>query len=416
MTSTDRLHALDGLRGFALILGIFFHGAAGYVENFPEVLWPMREPSSTALAMLFFVSHMFRMSLFFLIAGFFGRMLLERKGTAGFVRDRARRILLPLVVGLPIILVLFAVLGGLGYLLSGMSMAELQQMQAKQLDTPAEGSTFPWVHLWFLYYLLIFYASALVMRVIGRISDRTGRIADRTSRVSTAPDALVRFCLSGVWGAAVIGLPLAAYFAILDGWPPWTGLPAPLALAPQLPSVVAYGVPFAVGWLAHRQVERLLALEKRWLPFCALAMTLTALCLALGGVTPRFDPYLEGRTLVLFTAAYMVGAWCWIFGLIGFGVRYLSDASPMRRYVADSSYWMYLLHLPVLAFFAAWSSPLPWHWTIKYPLQIAATIGVLLLSYRYLVRSTFIGATLNGRRYLRSPSLVPHPTTSPSTR
>ena len=85
MSRGDRLHALDAVRGFALILGIFFHGAAGYVENFPEILWPMREPSSTTLGLVFFVSHMFRMSLFFLIAGFFGRMLIERRGTAGFV-------------------------------------------------------------------------------------------------------------------------------------------------------------------------------------------------------------------------------------------------------------------------------------------------------------------------------------------
>ena len=95
----------------------------------------------------------------------------------------------------------------------------------------------------------------------------------------------------------------------------------------------------------------------------------------------------------------MIGIWCWIFGLIGLAVRYLSEASPVRRYVADSSYFLFLLHLPVLAFFAAWWNPLPWHWTIKYPLQIAATLAVLFLAYRYLVRSTVIGATLNGRRY-----------------
>ena len=83
----------------------------------------------------------------------------------------------------------------------------------------------------------------------------------------------------------------------------------------------------------------------------------------------------------------------------------------MRRYIADSSYFLYLLHLPVLAFFAAWWNPLPWHWTIKFPLQIAATLGVLFVSYRYLVRSTFIGATLNGRRYPRSLKLgAPQPT------
>jgi peptidoglycan/LPS O-acetylase OafA/YrhL len=402
--SADRLHALDAVRAFALMLGIFFHGAAGYVENFPETLWPMIEPSSATLGLLFFVSHMFRMSLFFLIAGFFGRMLIERRGTAGFVRDRAKRILVPLVAGLPIVLMLFAALAGLGFLLSGMSRAELLQLSERQSATPVEESTFPWAHLWFLYYLLLFYAGALVMRLIARVADRGGRVL-------VAVDAFVRWCLGGVWGAAILGLPLAAYFYALDGWPSWTGLLTPLALAPQTASLLSYGVPFAFGWLAHRQVDRLLALERRWVPFMAAAVALTVVSLALGGITPRWEPYLDDRTLVWYSAAYLVGIWCWIFGLIGLAVRYLSDASPTRRYLADSSYFLYLVHLPVLAFFAAWWNPLPLHWTIKYPLQIAATLFVLFVSYRYLVRSTFIGATLNGRRYARSlPVANPRPT------
>jgi peptidoglycan/LPS O-acetylase OafA/YrhL len=236
----DRLHALDGLRAFALILGILFHGAAGYVENFPELLWPMREPPSTVLAVLFFVSHMFRMSLFFLIAGFFGRMMIERRGTAGFVRDRARRILLPLAAGLPVILLLFSLLGGLGFLLAGRSFAELLQMQQWQLDTSASGATFPWVHLWFLYYLSIFYTLALAVRLLAGMADRRGVLAGGV-------DAVVRFCLSGVWGAALVGLPLAAYFSTLDGWPPWTGLLTPVTLLPQPASVFSYGIPFGLG-------------------------------------------------------------------------------------------------------------------------------------------------------------------------
>lgn len=394
MSRDERLHALDAVRGFALILGIFFHGSAGYVEGFPEILWPMREPSSATLGLLFFVSHMFRMSLFFLIAGFFGRMLIERRGTAGFVRDRAKRILLPLVVGVPIVLILFSVLGGLGFLLSGMSMAELLEL-SERLNTPVEDPVFPWAHLWFLYYLLLFYAGALVMRGMARIADRKGRIL-------LALDAIVRFCLGGVQGAAIIGLPLAVYFYALEGWPSWTGLLTPVTLAPQTPSVLSYGVPFAFGWLAHRQIDRLLALERRWITFITAASALTVLCLWLGGITPRWEPYLDDRTLLVYAAAYMAGVWCWIFGLIGMAVRYWSDASPVRRYIADSSYFLYIAHLPVLALFAAWWNPLPWHWTIKYPLQVAATLVVLFVAYRYLVRSTFVGATLNGRRYARS--------------
>ena len=397
------------MRGFALIVGIFFHGAAGYIEGFPEQLWPMREPSSTTLGVVFFVSHMFRMSLFFLIAGFFGRMLIERRGAAGFIRDRAKRILLPLAAGLPIILMLFAVLAGLGFLLSGMGLTELRRM-AEQQNAPAADPTFPWAHLWFLYYLLLFYVGALIVRGVAGFADRRGR--------ALVPlDALVRFCLGGIWGAAVIGLPLAAYFYALQGWPSWTGLLVPMTLPPEPPSVLAYGIPFTFGWLAHRQVDRLLALERRWVPFIAAAVALTVVSLWLGGIRPRWEPYLDDRTLMWYAGAYVIGIWCWIFGLIGLAVRYLSEVSPLRRYVADSSYFLYLLHLPVLAFFAAWWNPLPWHWTIKYPLQIAATLAVLFLSYRYLVRSTFIGATLNGRRYPRSiASPTSRPTWTPAHR
>jgi hypothetical protein len=60
------------------------------------------------------------------------------------------------------------------------------------------------------------------------------------------------------------------------------------------------------------------------------------------------------------------------------------------------------MHIAALLFFDQVLHPLPWHWSVKYLLSIAGATPVLLLSYHYLVRSTFIGATLNGRRYPRS--------------
>ena len=393
----DRLHALDALRAFALLLGIFFHGAAGYIENFPVQLWPMREPPSATLGAFFFVSHMFRMSLFYLLAGFFGRMLLERRGVGPFVRDRAKRILLPLVIGVPVVLITISGFIVLGSLLGGTNLAALQAAVEPPPSVEGQPAPFPWAHLWFLYYLLLFYGLALGTRTVLRVIDRGGRL-----RVGL--DALLRFVLSGPWGAALIGMALASYFYNLEGWSSWTGLPAPLSLAPDPASLLGYGTAFGVGWLAHRQPDKLLALEHRWLPFAVFAVILTVVSYSIAGATPRFEPYLEGRPLLIYSVAYLAGVWCWIFALLGLAVRYLSNVSPVRRYLADASYWMYLMHLSVLAFFASWLNPLPWHWTIKYPLQVAATIAVLLVSYRYLVRSTFIGATLNGRRYPRHPA------------
>jgi len=39
------------------------------------------------------------------------------------------------------------------------------------------------------------------------------------------------------------------------------------------------------------------------------------------------------------------------------------------------------------------------HWAIKFPLIVTVAVGVLLLTYQFLVRNTYIGEILNGRRY-----------------
>jgi hypothetical protein len=287
----------------------------------------------------------------------------------------------------------------LGSALGGTSLTELQA-GAGPANAADRTDSFPWAHLWFLYYLAIFYALALAARAAFR------RVLDREGHIRRALDAVVGGALSGVWGAALVGLPLAAYFYTVDGWPAWTGLPAPIALLPQAPSLIGYGTAFAFGWLAHRQASRLLALERRWARFAVMAVMLTSVSIYIGGTTPRFAPYLQGSPLLIFAAAYLVGAWCWVFALIGLAVRFFSDVSPARRYLSDASYWMYLMHLPVLAFFAVWLGPLQLHWTIKYSLQVAGTIVLLLVSYRYLVRPTFIGAMLNGRRYPRAAAVT----------
>ena len=86
------------MRGFALLLGVVFHAAQSFGPH--NNYWAIVDSTpSTFLERFCFGSHSFRMALFFLIAGFFARLLLSRRGTAGYVRNRLQRILVPLVVG-----------------------------------------------------------------------------------------------------------------------------------------------------------------------------------------------------------------------------------------------------------------------------------------------------------------------------
>lgn len=62
---------------------------------------------------------------------------------------------------------------------------------------------------------------------------------------------------------------------------------------------------------------------------------------------------------------------------------------------------MYLVHIPVVWGLQAWMMRWPLHWRIKFPVIVVLASAVLLLSYHFCVRFTWVGAWLNGRRHTR---------------
>ena len=73
------------------------------------------------------------------------------------------------------------------------------------------------------------------------------------------------------------------------------------------------------------------------------------------------------------------------------------------RYVADSSYWVYLAHMPAVFLAQGWLAPLELDGTVKLLLSAAMTMAICLVSYQFLVRDTAIGMLLNGRRHKATP-------------
>jgi peptidoglycan/LPS O-acetylase OafA/YrhL len=101
----ERLHALDAVRAFALILGVFLHATMSFLPG--QQLWVVADVErSQAMGGTFFLLHIFRMSLFFFVAGLFAHLSLQKRGTRGFVIDRLKRVGVPLVAGWPILFAL----------------------------------------------------------------------------------------------------------------------------------------------------------------------------------------------------------------------------------------------------------------------------------------------------------------------
>jgi peptidoglycan/LPS O-acetylase OafA/YrhL len=100
-------------------------------------------------------------------------------------------------------------------------------------------------------------------------------------------------------------------------------------------------------------------------------------------------------------------AWGMALGLMGAFEALFKKPSPTMRWLADSSYWMYLAHIPVVILLQSLVNSWPVSSWIKFSSVLLLTLFVLLISYDWLVRYSWVGRILNGTKIRpRSPTEV----------
>lgn len=383
----ERLHALDAVRAGALLLGVAFHASLSFLPG-PQI-WVVRDVESGGIATFFFVAHIFRMAAFFLIAGFFARMLIERRGTGGFIRNRLIRIATPLgVFWTPVMA------GIIACFIWGAAVMNGGSLPANPSPPPPMTlETFPLTHLWFLYMLLWLYAGALIVRGLFGLIDRKGTI--RAKLADPAMQAITATPLSAV----VLAVPLAAILASTPSWHAWGGIPTPdKGLVPNMAALVGFGTAFGFGWLLHRQ-QALLGNLARWFPVHLIAaVALTIACLWLLGDSSFLTPMAEGSGKTGFAMIYALAVWNWTLCLTGAPLKFLTRERPAIRYVADASYWIYLIHLPVVMALQVWVYGIPAPAFVKIGIVTGGAFLILIASYHLLVRHSWLGKWLNGRK------------------
>ncbi|MFT3996780.1 MAG: acyltransferase family protein [Asticcacaulis sp.] len=383
-----RYYALDVVRGGALMLGVVLHGGLAYME--PRV-WIIGDTATDpAVNAVFFVIHMFRMSLFFLLAGFFARLLYQKRGAGGFALDRLKRVAGPLgIFWFPVLAVIITFLI-MGALKADPSLAS----KPPAPPPPLTVDTFPLTHLWFLYVLLIFYAVFVPLRGLVAFIDRGGSLR-------RAADTVFRLALKSGLTGVLFGLPLFLVILVTPKWLYWFGIATPdTGLIPNALALSGYGSAFVAGWLLHRNVALLEVVKKQWLGGLISAIGFTFICLWLGRQGDDAQT-IAGSTRPLYAAAYILGLWSWCIGLTGLALRFLDRPSAVWRYIADASYWVYIVHLPLVLALQYLLLDMDWPVGAKLWAVIAGTFALSLLSYQLLVRYSFIGAILSGRKPVR---------------
>ncbi len=388
----QRYHALDNLRGIIMWLGVVIHVACNHMASPNLMPWRDSQTSQQADLIVIFI-HTFRMPLFFILAGFAVGLLLQRSGARGMLDNRMRRLAIPFALFWPPLLVGMTILGSM--FLSQMTHGYI----SLDLSLRPEDSPLPLVntmHLWFLYYLICFcLLAAGAQPLLERIPAlRRQAIGERLANLS-----------SSGWGVIILTLPLMAVGSFYE-----FGFLAPdCSLLPNILELIHNGLYFSFGWLFFTYRDKLMDHYQRrcWRYVAAGGLLFMLLpvefaMLEQGKLNPDYQPALTAFT-------YNIIGWLWSFALIGLFVRYFQHSNRVLRYLAGSSYWVYLTHPLGTIGFGVLLYDASLGLAAKMLVNIALTSGACLLSYHLLVRSSWLGRLLNGPRQ-PSNSTKPHAT------
>jgi peptidoglycan/LPS O-acetylase OafA/YrhL len=393
-----RYHDLDALRAVMMFLGLVIHVSLSFVEPLVPI-WPASDsdPSLFYTVLCYFI-HSFRMQIFFLIAGFFGAMLWKKRGGGGYLSNRLKRIGVPLLVAGIVLVPLLQALWVIGFQRVSQQHLDAAARFQPRLDiekyrvsvveffrSGAFLENYILYHLWFLEYLLVF---VLVMYFLApsceRVLSRTG--AQRCLRFL--------FASRGKW--LWLSLTTLIFFSGMKGR---AGVDTPTHFLPEPQILVYYGWFFFLGWCLHSQIFLIRKLGEYWRWYFVVALfVMLPINLSLTVTIRETNTEVKPILWWAYRFTYCVLTWMFVMGFIGLFQRYASQPKKWFRYLADSSYWVYLVHLPIVVALQIIFSPLNGSGTMKFITILLITLITCLASYHLFVRNTFIGIALNGQR------------------
>ena len=342
----ERLAHGDRFRTWTVYGVVALHGAMTYMVGAPG-WWYVQDPGrSFVLTLLVLALDVFLMPGMFLAAGYFAPPSLARRGTRGFLGEKALRLGIPWVLGSLLVAPWFAraSLLALGYPVGHLGAF---------YRTVFLGPAYQQAHFWFLGVLLAFF---LLFLPLGR------RLGERTPEPRP------------------IGLPLACCVVGAALWFGALGTRYPLDVWVH-PAYVLVFQPLRVGGYFLLFLLGALAWRNRWLerppsPGCLAGLGGAATLLLLLSVVLRLrlPEAPRGGGLWLYALAHEGAAVLVPLALAALFRRFGGAPSARVSEAAGGSYGLYWLHQMLLLPLEALLVPLPWSPWVKFLLAVGATL------------------------------------------
>lgn len=361
-----RLAYIDWLRLFAILGVLLYHSARPFIPDDP---WHINnvEKSNLLEEFNFFLSR-FRMPLLFFLSGAVTWYMVKKRNTGSFMLLRLKRLFLPLVAGMLIIIPpqVFMERKHQGY--TGSFFDFYSQLFSS--GSYPEGNV-SWHHLWFIAYLFLYDILFAPFFTWCKTSQANGfkKGLERISKGSRIYLLMVPSVL--IYTAGILKYPSTN--ALIDD-----------------PIYFIYWLLFVLtGFLCMVVPSLMDSLERNRRLSLGLAFLLLVLINSL-----RWNEYnwFDGNhdTSSWFTWVYLarqpIHTWLWVFALVGYGKKYLNQTNSWLPYVNQLIYPFYILHQTVIVILAYYVVQTPDTVFLKWVFLTLATLFICLLVFHLFIR------------------------------
>lgn len=368
----ESLPGLDALRGLAALGVVLLHACVPYMDpKVPGLAWSVMDDPQWIVAQCFWFIEIFIMPVFLMLAGYFALCTLQRSGPLRLIRSRARRLLIPLGFGALFVLPADLYVWLTGWVADG--KIPLRKMKSLKFAGDVDQDLWGLSHLWFLEYLFLYilllglaYAAYQRFPFLRRVVRRPKVCV--AALLAVASITLV-FHPEVVWGFQHRFYPVPSKW-IYSG--AFFAVGVCLALADD-----------AMNWLSRSAVRH---------AGYAIAFMLPAMALGQWHLRGGDQVFANVMLAVTTTASASLTT----IGLLGFAARVKQPIAMPWRYLAAASFWIYLVHHPVLGLLQIdmkWllpeTTPL-----LKVSIGWVSSVLISLVTYEVWVRKTALGALL----------------------
>jgi glucan biosynthesis protein C len=364
----SRVYFIDWLRILAVLLLFPFHTLRVFDAGDP--FYAKASPLSEWVGSLLGFISVWHMPLLFFLAGSSTYFALRRRSAGQYSWERVKRLLVPFVFGFFILIPPQTWFGGRfnsGY--TGSYWHYLVSGDFLRWNVKDGGDYFGGFgigHLWFIMFLLLISLIALVVTVWGSRGRGVGKL-QAFCRLLAKPAG---------WIVAVVILYLGG-------------------AAPEIPGgpFVFYLLVFLLGFVSVCDAKFMESAQRYRIPTIVAGLGLALFHILSTTFRESFpDPSWQRALLAV---AEVAACWFTIVGMLGFGKRYLDRTSRAQKYLAESSYPVYILHQTVIVIIGFYvirlAAPRPIEWVILLLAAVAGTFALYELVRRVAVLRFLFG-------------------------